>query len=139
MKALQFKLRTLSRTSFTDITSKLQNILDMNKCTSGIMCVYTPHTTAAITINENADPDVQHDLKYKLNEMIPKVEHYYIHDEGNSDSHLKSSLFSPSLNLIFEDGKLILGIWQAIYFCDFDGPRTRIYYVKIIEDKSETK
>ena len=99
------------------------------------MCVYTPHTTAAITINENADPDVQHDLEYKLKDMIPKDEAPYRHAEGNSDSHMKSSLFSPSLTIIYEEGKLILGIWQGIYFCEFDGPRTRNYYVKIIEDK----
>ncbi len=99
------------------------------------MTVFTTHTTAAVTINENADPDVQHDLKYKLNDMIPKDEAAYRHMEGNSDSHMKSSLFSPSLSLIYEDGKLLMGIWQAVYFCEFDGPRNRNVYVKIIEDK----
>ncbi len=135
MKTLKFTLSTHSRTSFTDITRQLQSILDKNNCNSGIMCVFTTHTTAAITINENADPNVQHDLKYKLNDMIPKNETPYRHAEGNSDSHMKSSLFSPSLSLIYEKGKLLLGIWQAVYFCEFDGPRNRQYFVKIIEDQ----
>ncbi len=125
MKTISFDIRTPSRNAFLDISDRLQNILSENGCKSGIMTVFTPHTTAGITINENADPDVQHDLKYKLNEMIPKDEAAYRHDEGNSDSHLKSSLFSPSLGLIYEDGRLLLGIWQAVYFSEFDGPRTR--------------
>lgn len=136
MKTISFEIRTSSRTAFSDITSDLQNLLNDNNCQSGIITVFTPHTTAGITINENADPDVQHDLKYKLNEMIPKDEASYRHSEGNSDSHLKSSLFSPSLNLIYENGKLILGIWQAVYFCEFDGPRIRKVHVKIIEDNN---
>ncbi len=134
MKTISFEIRTPSRTSFLDITPKLQHILRDNRCNSGLLTVLTPHTTAGITINENADPDVQHDLKYKINDLIPKDEAHYRHNEGNSDSHLKSSLFSPSLSLIFEDGELILGIWQAVYFCEFDGPRTRKVFVKVIED-----
>ncbi|MEA2076415.1 MAG: secondary thiamine-phosphate synthase enzyme YjbQ [Candidatus Marinimicrobia bacterium] len=133
---ISFNIRTSSRNTFLDITNDLQNILSEMGCKSGIMTVFTPHTTAGITINENADPDVQHDLKYKLNEMIPKDEAPYRHAEGNSDSHLKSSLFSPSLNLIYENGELVLGIWQAVYFSEFDGPRTRTVHVKIIEDNN---
>jgi secondary thiamine-phosphate synthase enzyme len=135
MRTISFEIRTPSRTCFLDITSELQHILRDNQCNSGLLTVFTPHTTAGITINENADPDVQHDLKYKINDLIPKDETAYRHDEGNSDSHLKSSLFSPSLSLIYENGKLILGIWQAVYFCEFDGPRTRKVFVKVIEDK----
>lgn len=134
MKTAKKDVRTSKRTEFIDITRELNTYLRENNCKNGIMTVFTPHTTAAITINENADPDVQHDLARKINEMIPKDEHYYRHYEGNSDSHLKSSLFSPSLNLIFEEGKLILGIWQAVYFCEFDGPRNRNYFIKVIED-----
>ncbi|RKY55153.1 MAG: YjbQ family protein [Candidatus Neomarinimicrobiota bacterium] len=134
MKTISFDIRTPSRNAFWDITDLLQNILQEKGCKSGIMTVFTPHTTAGITINENADPDVRHDLKYKLNKMIPKDEAAYRHYEGNSDSHLKSSLFSPSLTLIYENGKLILGTWQAVYFSEFDGPRTRKVYVKLIED-----
>ena len=136
MKTISFDIRTPSRNSFMDITDPLQNILSEKGCKSGIMTVFTPHTTAGITINENADPDVQHDLKYKLNEMIPKDEAAYRHNEGNSDSHLKSSLFAPSLSLIYENGRLLLGIWQAVYFAEFDGPRTRKVHVKIIEDNN---
>jgi len=135
MKTMTFNIKTSSRTEFVDITHELQNFLSENNFKSGIMTVFTTHTTAAITINENADPDVQHDLKYKLNDMIPKDEPAYRHLEGNSDSHMKSSLFSPSLSLIYENGKLILGIWQAVYFCEFDGPRNRKVHIKIIEDK----
>ena len=134
MKTISFDLHTSSRNTFLDITAILENILQEKGSKSGIMTVFTPHTTAGITINENADPDVQHDLTYKLSKMIPKDEFSYRHDEGNSDSHLKSSLFSPSLTLIYENGTLILGTWQAVYFSEFDGPRTRKIYVKIIED-----
>ena len=134
MKTKTIDLSTSSRSDFIDITSQLQTYLHDNRCNSGIMTVFTTHTTAAITINENADPDVRHDLKYKLNNMIPKDEPAYRHDEGNSDSHMKSSLFSPSLSLIYEDGHLLLGIWQAVYFCEFDGPRHRKVHIKIIED-----
>lgn len=134
MKTKTYELETSLRTEFIDITHKLQALLNENNCKSGIIIIFTPHTTAGITINENADPNVKYDLKYKINKMIPKDDVAYLHDEGNSDSHLKSSLFSPSLSLIYENGKLLLGIWQAIYFCEFDGPRHRKYNVKIIED-----
>ena len=135
MKTVTLNIKTSFRTEFVDITRDVQKILRENGCKSGIITVFTTHTTAAVTINENADPDVQYDLKYKLDDMIPKDEPAYRHMEGNSDSHLKSSLFSPSLSLIYEDGSVLLGIWQAIYFCEFDGPRNRNVYIKIIEDK----
>ena len=134
MKTKTFEIETSVRTEFLDIMHEFESCLFENNCKSGILTVFTPHTTAAITINENADPNVQYDLKYKINKMMPKDEVAYLHAEGNSDSHLKSSLFSPSLSLIYENGKLILGIWQAVYFCEFDGPRHRKFYVKIIED-----
>ncbi|MFA6618526.1 MAG: secondary thiamine-phosphate synthase enzyme YjbQ [Candidatus Neomarinimicrobiota bacterium] len=134
MQTAKKNVQTSKRTEFIDITRELNAYLRKNNCKSGIMTVFTPHTTAAITINENADPDVPRDLSRKINEMIPKDEHYYRHYEGNSDSHMKSSLFSPSLNLIVEDGKLILGIWQAVFFCEFDGPRNRNYFIKVMED-----
>jgi secondary thiamine-phosphate synthase enzyme len=84
-----------------------------------------------VTINENADPDVKHDLLEKLTAMIPRQESYYRHGEGNSDSHLKTALVGPSVTLIIDGGELVLGTWQGIYFCEFDGPRTRTYHVKI--------
>jgi secondary thiamine-phosphate synthase enzyme len=134
MKTLTLQIKTKSRTSFVDITADINACIQESACMSGLVCIYTPHTTAAITINENADPDVRHDLSYKINEMIPCDESAYRHCEGNSDSHLKSSLFSPSLTCIIEDGRCLLGIWQGIYFCEFDGPRNRTVHVKIIGD-----
>jgi len=94
--------------------------------------LYVPHTTAAVTVNENYDPDVKHDVLAKLSEMIPKSEKYYQHDEGNSDSHLKTALVGNSAMLIVENGKLLLGQWQGIYFCEFDGPRNRELIVKLL-------
>ncbi len=135
METRTFHLRTPARTAFMNITHEIQTILDACPADSGLVTVFTPHTTAALTINENADPDVVKDLSYKINDLIPKDETAYRHGEGNSDSHLKSSLFSPSLTLVFENRRCLLGIWQAVYFCEFDGPRTRTVHVKIIEDK----
>ncbi len=134
MKTIKKTLITNKRTEFLDISNIIQQEIDNSKIDNGIVVIFTPHTTAGITINENADPDVKTDLDYKINKMIPEYDSNYLHSEGNSDSHLKSSLFSPSLSLIFENKKLILGIWQAIYFCEFDGPRNRKYYIKIISD-----
>lgn len=117
-----------------DITSKVKECLKQSQVKSGIMVVFTTHTSAAITINENADPDVKSDVMKTLNQKFPK-ERYHEHMEGNSDAHVKSSLVGPSLSLIIEDGKIILGTWQGIYFMEFDGPRTRTVHVKIMEDK----
>jgi secondary thiamine-phosphate synthase enzyme len=97
-----------------------------------MVIAYVPHTTAAVTINENADPDVRHDLLRKLEELIPKHEPYYQHGEGNSDSHVKTSLVGNSVTVLIEDGQLVLGRWQGIYFCEFDGPRTREMHVKVV-------
>ena len=97
------------------------------------MIVYIPHTTAAVTINENYDADVKHDLLAKLAALIPKSEQYYQHDEGNSDSHLKTALVGNSATILIENGKLVLGRWQGVYFCEFDGPRDRDVIVKIVE------
>lgn len=134
MKYLSININTTKRCEFLDISAEVEKAVRDSSCESGIVCVFTPHTTAAITINENADPDVRHDLAYKINALIPKEDSHYRHYEGNSDSHLKSSFFSPSLTLIFENKKCILGTWQGIYFCEFDGPRTRKVYIKIIPD-----
>lgn len=98
----------------------------------GYAIVYVPHTTAAVTINENADPDVKSDMLKKLETLIPRREPYYEHGEGNSDSHVKTSLVGNSATVLIEDGKLVLGQWQGIYFCEFDGPREWEMMVKII-------
>ena len=131
MKTIKKSIITNKRTELLDITNVIQKEINDSKFNNGIVVIFTPHTTAGITINENADPDVKIDIDYKINKLIPKNDPNYLHSEGNSDSHLKSSIFSPSISLIFEDNKLILGVWQAIYFCEFDGPRHRKYYIKI--------
>lgn len=110
----------------------LDQALSESGVKEGIMIVYCPHTTGAITINENADPDVKTDLKLGLDETFPNRSDY-IHFEGNSDGHMKSSVVGASETLIISQGKLILGTWQSVYFCEFDGPRERTFYVKIIE------
>lgn len=118
-------LNSTQRNQMIDITSTIQKELEGN----GIVTIFIPHTTAAITINENADPSVEKDMLRKLSELIPKNDGYE-HLEGNSDSHLKASLFGNSLQVMYENGKLALGTWQGIFFCEFDGPRTRKIWIK---------
>lgn len=125
---------TRERSQILDITPRVEAMVRKSNVKSGLCLVFVPHTTAAVSINENADPDVKHDLLQKLSDMIPKQENFYQHAEGNSDSHLKTILTGPSVTLIIEAGRLILGQWQGIYFCEFDGPRTRTFHVKIIAD-----
>ncbi len=125
-------IKTNNRCDMADITSEIQKIVSASGITSGIVVVHVPHTTAAVTINENADPDVIHDILLTLDEMYPQNRRGYRHGEGNSDAHIKSSLFGPSLTVIIEDGELVLGTWQGIYFCEFDGPRFRKCIVKIM-------
>jgi secondary thiamine-phosphate synthase enzyme len=125
-------LPTQSRAQMLEITHFVQRLISQNNVESGMVVVCVPHTTAAITINENADPDVKHDLLKKLDTLIPHHEAYYKHAEGNSDSHVKTSLVGNSVTLLIDHGKLVLGTWQGIQFCEFDGPRTRTYMVKIV-------
>lgn len=125
------QISTHSRSQIVDLTGEVGRIVRESGVKEGLCVVYVPHTTAGVTINENADPDVKHDLLKKLTAMIPQEESYYRHGEGNSDSHLKTALVGPSVTLIIADGELLLGTWQGIYFCEFDGPRSRSYHVKI--------
>ena len=127
-----FTINTEEKQSFTNLDWHLEEALQKSDVDNGIMIVYCPHTTGAITINENADPDVKTDLKLGLNETFPNKA-AYIHMEGNSDGHMKSSVFGASETLIISEGSLVLGTWQSVYFCEFDGPRTRTIYVKIME------
>jgi secondary thiamine-phosphate synthase enzyme len=127
-----FQFPTREKQAFINLDSYLEEALSNSGIQNGIMLVFCPHTTAAITINENADPDVKTDLKLGLNETFPNKPEY-IHMEGNSDGHMKSSVVGASESLIISEGRLILGTWQSVYFCEFDGPRTRTVYVKIIE------
>ncbi|RLL83988.1 hypothetical protein CN13_01425 [Petrotoga sp. HKA.pet.4.5] len=127
-----YSLKTHNREEMIDITSYIQQSAENSKIEEGILIVYVPHTTAAVTINENADPSVRKDITDFLRNKIPKSKEY-AHLEGNADSHIKSTLVGPTLSLIIENGKLLLGTWQGIYFCEFDGPRNRNFIVKIIE------
>ncbi|WP_430789042.1 secondary thiamine-phosphate synthase enzyme YjbQ [Virgibacillus flavescens] len=127
-----YEIKTNEKQSFTNLDHYLEETITRSGVQDGIMVVYCPHTTGAITINENADPDVKVDLKLGLNETFPNKDEY-VHAEGNSDGHMKSSVVGASETLIIADGKLILGTWQSIYFCEFDGPRKRTFHVKVIE------
>ena len=131
MTIQEFSVRTRSRTEFVDITGQVSKIVQESKVSSGLAIVFVPHTTAAVTVNENADPSVQHDILADLNRLIPFAGPYQ-HTEGNSAAHIKSSLVGPSETLLIENGRPVLGTWQGVYFCEFDGPRTRKVWVKII-------
>jgi secondary thiamine-phosphate synthase enzyme len=121
------------RQTMLNITSYIKEDVKASNIKSGIVIIYCPHTTAGITINENADPDVIHDLIYGFENAYPSTDLNYKHFEGNSHAHLKSSTLGASQTLILNNGNLILGRWQDVYFCEFDGPRDRIFYVKILE------
>ncbi len=128
----EFNISTSKRNELVDITNEVKDIVKQSKIKQGICVVYCPHTTAAITINESADPAVQRDILVNLSKLIPKNGDYQ-HSEGNSDSHIKSSLVGASEILIIKDNNLILGTWQNIYFAEFDGPRQRKVIIKIID------
>jgi secondary thiamine-phosphate synthase enzyme len=117
-----------------DITAQVQCIIKQNEIAEGMALVYCPHTTAAITINENADPDVVHDMLMTLNKIYPWTSPDYSHDEGNSAAHLKASTIGSSQLIPITKGKLLLGTWQGVYFCEFDGPRQRSFYLKLQQD-----
>jgi secondary thiamine-phosphate synthase enzyme len=131
MKIETRDVKTHERNEIVDITSIVQDVVTRSKVIDGFAIVYVPHTTAAVTINENYDPDVKHDVLKKLETLIPKHEAYYQHGEGNSDSHVKTSFVGNSATVLIENEKLVLGRWQGIYFCEFDGPRPREVFVKV--------
>lgn len=132
MKTIKFEVRTSKHTQMLDITREVQRAVTESGVRDGICTVFIPHTTAAVTINENADPDVVRDFTMEINKIVPWEDGYH-HMEGNSAAHLKSSMIGFSEQIIIEDGRLLLGTWQGIYFCEFDGPRSRKCYVKIME------
>ena len=125
-------IQTTQRGEMIDITPRVQKQIERRSIRQGMAVVYVAHTTAGVTINENADPAVKRDLLHKLDALIPQIEEYYEHDEGNSDAHLKASLMGSSVTLLIESGKLQLGRWQGVYLCEFDGPRERRVMVKLI-------
>ncbi|TRO81215.1 secondary thiamine-phosphate synthase enzyme YjbQ [Trichloromonas acetexigens] len=124
-------LRSRRPVEMIDVTAQVRDAVRQSGIRSGLALVFTPHTTAAVTINENADPDVVADLCMEINKIVPFDDHYR-HAEGNSAAHLKSSLFGASETLIVEDGAPVLGTWQGIYFCEFDGPRSRRLHIQVI-------
>ena len=129
---IKLDITTNAHTEMKDITRLIQKAVTDSGVKDGICTVFVPHTTAAVTINENADPDVVRDFTKEINKIVPWEDGYH-HAEGNSAAHLKSSMIGFSQQLIIDKGRLVLGTWQGIYFCEFDGPRHRKLYLKILE------
>ncbi|MGM5484455.1 MAG: secondary thiamine-phosphate synthase enzyme YjbQ [Nanobdellota archaeon] len=121
----ELKIRSSKRNEMIDITSRVEELIDIEE---GTAMIYSPHTTSAVTINESADPDVKKDMLEHLSELVPE-DKGFSHAEGNSDSHIKASIIGPSENVIIRDSKLMLGTWQGIFFCEFDGPRERKLFI----------
>jgi secondary thiamine-phosphate synthase enzyme len=130
---VSLNVRTSRQTEWLNITADVQKAVASSSVREGICVVFTPHTTASVTINENADPDVPHDVDLALN-LISPDRREFLHSEGNSAAHTKSSLVGPSITLIVSSGKLLLGTWQGIWFNEYDGPRTRKVHVRIMGD-----
>jgi secondary thiamine-phosphate synthase enzyme len=127
------EIHTHAKTEFIDMTSQIRSIVENSGTQHGMCYVFVPHTTAGVTINENADPSVQRDMLMEINKVIPFEDHY-THYEGNSAAHIKSSFFGNSLFVFVENGALVLGRWQGIYFCEFDGARRRKVFIKVMKD-----
>jgi secondary thiamine-phosphate synthase enzyme len=128
----RFTVHTHSRTELVEVTAEVRRAVRDAGVVSGICVVYCPHTTAAVTVQENADPDVVRDMLLWMNSHVPKDVPGFRHAEGNSDSHIKASLVGPSVTLLIENSELVFGTWQGVYFCEFDGPRTRTLMVKVV-------
>ena len=129
----EITIQTNTQTQILDITAQVQKIVEESGITEGLCCVFIPHTTAGVTINENADPSVRQDILMELNKIIPFNDNYS-HLEGNSAAHIKASIIGSSVNVPVKNNNLLLGTWQGICFCEFDGPRARKVYVKIIKN-----
>jgi secondary thiamine-phosphate synthase enzyme len=126
----ELRVSTRKRCEMTDITREVQRLVTESGAKSGICVVFVPHTTAGVAINENADPDVKRDILFALERAVPNTG--FDHIEGNSDAHTKAVMTGSSVNVIIENSRLLLGTWQSVYFCEFDGPRERKVFVKII-------
>ena len=124
-------IRTSRRNDMIDITAQVAQVLDASGVTDGLAVIHIPHTTAGVTINENADPDVVHDILLTLEQLVPAHRSGYRHGEGNSDAHVKALMVGSSVTIPVENGRMALGTWQGIYFCEFDGPRNRRFFVQI--------
>ncbi|WP_273124013.1 secondary thiamine-phosphate synthase enzyme YjbQ [Bacillus weihaiensis] len=130
----EFTITTDKRDEMIDVTTVVQQYVNETGVREGTVLVYCPHTTAGITINENADPDVKTDMIRRFDELYPWTVVRDLHAEGNTAAHMKASTVGASQTIILNNGKLVLGTWQGIYFCEFDGPRTRHFYVKVLND-----
>ena len=133
MNLYEHHIATRGAQQMSKVTDMVREDIAKSKVRDGIVVVFSPHTTAGFTINENADPDVVHDILMKMEEAFPTNHPRDRHAEGNSHAHIKTSCFGPSQTMIISGGELVLGIWQDLYFCEFDGPRNRRFYVKILE------
>ena len=128
----RIELKTTSRTEMIPLTGQVQQVVAESNVHQGVCHLYIPHTTAAVTINENADPSVPHDILHIIDRIIPFDDSGYRHAEGNSAAHIKAILVGVSEAIPIEDGRLLLGTWQGIFFCEFDGPRNRQIFVKVV-------
>jgi secondary thiamine-phosphate synthase enzyme len=126
-----FTVTTRDRNEMVEITDLVRGAVNASGTKEGLCVVYCPHTTAAITVNENADPDVVHDLLLWYGRVVPKDQPEFRHGEGNSDSHFKATLVGPSVTLLISGGRPVLGRWQGVFFCEFDGPRSRTVHVQV--------
>lgn len=131
MERLQVK--TSQHSEMVELTSQVQRLVSDSGVSNGSVIVYIPHTTAGVTINENADPDVVHDMLKQLEVMVPWKQPFYQHMEGNSAAHVKASMMGSSATVLIENGRMVLGRWQGIWFCEFDGPRSREAFVRVNE------
>ena len=130
----RLNVKTRSRIEFQNITRAVQEVVNSSHIESGVCYLFVPHTTAAVTLNEQADPNVVEDITEQLEAIVPQHDKYR-HSEGNSPAHIKSSLLGSSEMVLVDDGRLVLGTWQGIFFCEFDGPRSRSLLVKIVPDR----
>jgi len=128
----EYSVRTNKKSEFINIDEIIRDAVSESGISEGLCLVFIPHTTAAVTINENADPDVRRDIDMHMSKLVPARSDYR-HSEGNSDGHIKSSLFGPSLTLIVSNGNPVLGTWQSVFFCEFDGPRNRKVVIRVSE------
>ena len=127
-------VRSRHQSELIDISNEIRSVVNSWGIRNGLLLVYVPHTTAGVTINENADRTVVHDILADLERLFPQRQSYYRHGEGNSASHMKASMMGSSVHVMIDDGALVLGTWQGIFFCEFDGPRTRKVHVKCIPE-----
>lgn len=131
LRQFRFPVTTRRRDEFVEITADVQRHVSESGLRVGSVLVYVPHTTAGVTINENADPDVVHDMLLTLGRLVPRDAPGYRHGEGNSDSHVKASMMGSSCEVLVDEGRLVLGTWQGVWFCEFDGPRNRSVILQV--------